>query len=95
MLHGTGFGFDIIPNQDSEATGEDYIIQGLTILVQVVEFMEFVQDQGGVLLEFKLSDGENIANASMEEQVAKALKFSSAELGSKVSSYKSTINFIL
>ena len=90
MLHGTGLGFDINPNQE---TNEDYNIQGPPILVQVLEFTEFVQDHGGVLLEFRLSDGENTANANMEEQVAKALKVSSAELGSKVSC--KSINFIL
>ena len=93
MIHGTGFGFDIIPNQGTTAT-EDYKIQGLPILVQVVELTEFVQDHGGVLFEFRLSDGENTASATMQEQVAKAFRLgSSLEPGSKVSC--NSINFIL
>lgn len=91
MIHGAGFGLDIIP--DPEAT-EDHNIQGLPILVQVVELTTFVQDHGGFLLEIRLSDGENTANAVMQEQVAKAFKLSSIlELGSKVSCI--CIDFIL
>lgn len=83
MIHGTGFGSDIIPNQETAENN----IQGLpTILVQVVALTKLAQPHGNILLKFRLSDGENIADAIMQEQVAKALKLSlSVEHGSKVS----------
>ncbi|KJA12608.1 hypothetical protein HYPSUDRAFT_60336, partial [Hypholoma sublateritium FD-334 SS-4] len=82
MIHGTGFGSDIIPNQETTENN----IQGLpTILVQVVALTEVAQPHGNIFLKFRLSDGENIADAIMQEQVANALKLSlSVEHGSKM-----------
>lgn len=84
MIIGTGFGSNITQNQELI---EYHNIQGPPILVQVVALTELVRPHGNVLLTFKLSDGGNIADAIMYEQVARILKLNleSVELGSKVS----------
>lgn len=82
MVHGTGFGHDI---QDQDII--EGCLQGLPILVQVVALTELVGPRGDVLLKFRLSDGWNIADAVMHEEVIRNLKlsFEGVELGSKVS----------